>query len=785
MCIRDRFSGFDDERFQREYRETRESFEECVEDCLTLLQVAYAGSETEGPSFRMRAEFPINVLIYEQLLYVLYENGEGEEGEMVDEAGDVMEAYEQALWSALGIGEELHCLSHAMAEYSQFKRYRTPRFLVQMLDCLGEAVDRPENDTHDRDARVCQMYTKQVVTMLIDEVLAVLASAKADLEEFGWQPSDVLQVLKTYLRLMSVMPECILEREGEYSEDRERIVIMEYAAAQMFKVCKHQAKEDEEEVTDEHTLHDVAIVNTSVLVEILAENIDKYCKTDLFRSVSGGNEAAFVRIITGRINNYIEEKGVFFGGEDTQPLPQQFSVQNEELLHLLRKLQQLEESMHGIQGKSLGLGLGMNKWAQRMLDDFITVETAKLENQIIPRAFDDETWEHMRNASYSSSVQDVFQFLIGSIEHYYGVALPQCIWDSTRFELDCITPAVEVYCKNISEIVGFVDDPPNYPFKRTPKRGVEYLTDLKWYPIRTSEDSRDRCPCQGAKQFEYSEEEEQEQAQKLTCCLNNLQRALVLIPEMKSVVADKCNETVKLFPGDETLRQKAAQLTKTAFSEAERILQEELVYCTEMLARRAVFYDLATCFENLYRTPKAQHGPQLSLLETKFSCVVEDKLDDVLCLYHPRLDEELSPGFLQEVLEAIVVQMRRAILYGGPDRLFNAEDAKSVFEADMLCLRRYFEEGKDSEVGLEKPIVDEIVDEELGKLIFGFVEESTEDLENRFAMAEDVDAKALIAHILLHRAGNGAEKFYRNTSKKLYFTHETYRVFDREDEGSD
>ena len=104
-----------------------------------------------------------------------------------------------------------------------------------------------------------------------------------------------------------------------------------------------------------------------------------------------------------------------------------------------------------------------------------------------------------------------------------------------------------MYCERVEDVVGCVEEPPRHAFKRTlaagrlgTGTGVE-VEDLREYPILDT--TGKHCECQGAKQNGLSAADEEKQVKKLVLCLNNLQRALDLLPEMRQVAMDKCQET--------------------------------------------------------------------------------------------------------------------------------------------------------------------------------------------------------------------------------------------------
>ena len=125
------------------------------------------------------------------------------------------------------------------------------------------------------------------------------------------------------------------------------------------------------------------------------------------------------------------EKNVFFEGNHTADLPNAYSVNNKELLALLRNLQKFEVVLQNYSRPGTDLKLSNMLWAKHMLDDFIKVETKKIEALII-RVFEEETWEKAGRHAWSCSVQDVFTFLTHSIESYFEVRLPMCIYDSRQ-----------------------------------------------------------------------------------------------------------------------------------------------------------------------------------------------------------------------------------------------------------------------------------------------------------------------------------------------------------------
>eukprot|EP00658_Telonema_sp_P-2_P022489 TRINITY_DN18997_c0_g1_i3.p1 TRINITY_DN18997_c0_g1~~TRINITY_DN18997_c0_g1_i3.p1 ORF type:complete len:990 (+),score=298.67 TRINITY_DN18997_c0_g1_i3:182-3151(+) len=793
----ERFNGFDDEAFQLQLHTSRQSFEDSAESCFQLLQVYYIGASYPGDCYRFQAEFPVNCMVYEQMIYLLYENGEDEQGEMVEEADDVIEAYMKAVCPQLGINKVLHHLCHARVELTQFKTYRTPLFICQMLCHLKLAVKSSgKSGTDERSRIIAELYTKHVTTELVQEVLLILSSSEADLEELEWDLNDVQQVLEEYLKFAEKIPNHILGRDQPYSRARERDVMMGYAAVRVFDLSKKQAAEEAIEITADQTMHDVEVINASVLVEILEENLSAYSSTELFRHISGESALAFVTVVAQEVHKYIKEREIFFEIQDpSKSLPQQFSVHNEELLHLLRKQQKLQETLKrildrlNIRGEA-SLGLGLVEWSRLMLEDFINVEASKLLH-IITRAFEEDSWEPMRNHMYSSSVQDVFQFLIGSLEHYYGVQLPQCIWDSTRFESDVLLEGVKLYCDNVQAMMGFVEDPPRYPFKRNWPKSQECLVGMKYYRIKVGEEEDDDCAIQPASHSwqEFSEEETEVQIQQLVLCVNNLQRALDIIPDLREIAEHKCFDTVKAFPGDQDLKAyaemrielhkaaaKNADADSSAFAAAQDMVHDALEHVIRMLARRIVFYDLSEHFQALYRD-NGEDGFRLQ--ETNFSAVVEEALNESLATYFPRLDQPTILVFLEELLHAVIWQMRNALFYGGPDRLFQASDL-NVIQHDIQQIRRFFEQTDDNEDGIEKEVVGPPINQ-LHQEIMNVMDQSTETLITRHkaaaAQSDPSEQEELLAHVILHRRGPDAKAYYSAVLKKSYYQNEGYAVY--------
>ena len=132
-------------------------------------------------------------------------------------------------------------------------------------------------------------------------------------------------------------------------QEREREVILIKAAERVMRQSLEQSRSEESrvETSAELTSHDVRCMNASLLVEIINENVAEYCNSGIFECIKGdvgGDE--FVRSISEKLNAYIESESIFMELDGSNSaLPQQYSVGNEELLHLLRKLEQLNVTL--------------------------------------------------------------------------------------------------------------------------------------------------------------------------------------------------------------------------------------------------------------------------------------------------------------------------------------------------------------------------------------------------------------------------------------------------------
>jgi len=311
-------------------------------------------------------------------------------------------------------------------------------------------------------------------------------------------------------------------------------------------------------------------------------------------------------------------------------------------------------------------------------------------------------------------------------------------------------------------------EPPRHAFKRTIKSskfgaGLENTT---LPPIRDSQGKISDVTCEGCP-AEDTEEKRAYRIQKLAMCLNNMQAAIDHLDDMRGVMKEACMATAKTFPGDPMLEQGVQKISQEAYNDLHEDLKDELEDACQNVANRIVFYDLGENFDRLYLQRSTDN---MTVTESRFTAVLSDELNRVIGDYYAHLDDSVMDPFLYALLKGVVLQMKRILYYGGPDRWFDVADF-SLIDADMLQLKKYFVKSDDNESGLDEKDVDQIVDE-LGRSIMKYMGADSEKLIERFEECTEPEMKDVIAHILLHRPGLAAQKYYKDTLKDKYFNNE-------------
>eukprot|EP00891_Asterochloris_glomerata_P005407 jgi/Astpho2/5407/Aster-07358 len=161
--------------------------------------------------------------------------------------------------------------------------------------------------------------------------------------------------------------------------------------------------------------------------------------------------------------------------------------------------------------------------------------------------------------------------------------------------------------------------------------------------------------------------------------LNTLLYVEEQLPAMEKVVMDRWDEDSP-DAADDDIRQRSVDWLSGVFEAAHQEAQRAIDFMCSFIGMKIIFFDLRkVVLDDLYKHHVKTARIQILLIS------IDEALGNVCAAAADSLHAYLAKGLLQ----AVVIAMQRVLLDGGPNRLFDEEDAEAI-EEDLDALRNLF-----------------------------------------------------------------------------------------------